>query len=312
MSKTTYLKPRAKKSLLESEEVIEPAPKIERYLSPLRYPGGKQRLGPFFRALIRDVYKKKPYYIEPFAGGAGVALYLLAGSIVNGVHLNDVDRSIYSLWHSMLNNRSRLLDMIRRRRISVAEWDRQKEVQRYKADATLLELGFSTLFLNRTNRSGILRAGMIGGRDQSRDWKLNARFNKKEIIRRIEYVGSHARLISISNEDCRKIRDLRFSRRTNALVYLDPPYYEKGQDLYINHFTQDDHETLSNNVRKISSHWVVSYDNVRPVRALYKDCPTYAYSLSYSADSYRLGSERIFLSPGLVRLPIRTANELQF
>jgi DNA adenine methylase len=271
-----------------------------RYLSPLRYPGGKQRLGAYFESLISAKYPKPPIYVEPFAGGAGVALHLLAAECVSAVHLNDLDRSVYSFWHSALNHPEQLCELIQRRRVSVAEWDRQKDIQRHKHDAPLLDLGYSTLFLNRTNRSGILRGGIIGGRAQAGPWKLNARFDKASVIERIRFVASFAKKISISNYDCRDVDDLRFGRTGKPFIYFDPPYFEKGRDLYLNHFAPFDHEALSKRIARIrAASWAVTYDDVVQVRKMFSGFRSQRYALSYTADKFRKGMERLFLSANL-------------
>lgn len=282
------------------QSVADRCVRTPRYLSPLRYPGGKQRLASYFERLIAANYKKPPRYIEPFAGGAGVALHLLVSGAVRTIHLNDLDRSVYAFWHSVLTKPCKLCALIKARRISVSEWDRQKEVQKSKADAPLLELGFSTLFLNRSNRSGILRGGMIGGRSQSGAWKIGARFDKTSLISRIEFISSYAKQITISNLDCLVEKDLSFGHKGKPFVYFDPPYYDKGRDLYLNHFTPSDHEILSKRIVGATSlNWAVTYDDVPQVRKLYAGFRSERYALSYTADKFRRGAERIYLSNGL-------------
>lgn len=277
-----------------------PSPLEQRYPTPLRYPGGKQRLGQFFERLLDLNCIGDATYVEAFAGGAGVALYLLVKGRVKGVHLNDVDRSIYAFWYAATRRNDALVKLIRRARISIAEWDRQKEVQRHKRDASLLELGFSTLFLNRTNRSGILRGGIVGGRKQNGQYTIDARYNKDAVIARVQAVGRQARRIALSNYDSRKVADLTFGVGKNAVVYLDPPYFEKGRDLYINHFVDEDHAVLSRRVRRLRQvPWVVTYDNVHTIRRLYGDCNQKQFELDYTADERRVGSELMVLSPCL-------------
>lgn len=277
--------------------------RVPRYLAPLRYPGGKQRLGKFFENVIELNRMESPIYVEPFAGGAGVALHLLYRSLVRGVHLNDVDRSIYAFWYAATRRNADLIRMIRRCRISVSEWDRQREVQRSKAAASLLELGFSTLFLNRTNRSGILRGGIIGGRAQRGQWKIDARFNKHELISRIEAIGKNSRRITLTNYDCRSIDDLCFGTGTSSLVYFDPPYFHQGRHLYVNHFSEEDHSALAKSIARLrGTKWIVTYDNSSETRRLYLRFRVRTFSLAHTAARYRIGSELIVASPYL-RLP---------
>ena len=202
----------------------------ERYPTPLRYPGGKQRLGPFFASVLHMNGLVGGGYVEPFAGGAGAGLYLLRRGLVDQVYLNDLDRSVYAFWAAVTQQNAELCAMIEKTPITLKEWDRQKAVQRRKQTAPLFELGFSTLFLNRTNRSGILRAGVIGGREQDGYWHLDARFNRDALIHRIRTLQPVAARIHVSCLDAVKFLK-RFRNRSSkaTLVYLDPPYFVKGR-----------------------------------------------------------------------------------
>lgn len=275
---------------------------IPRYLSPLRYPGGKQRLGRFFATLIAENGLTGVPYVEPFAGGAGVALYLLEAGVVSRALINDADRSLFAFWWSAVNRRRELRERLRRAAISVCEWERQKEVQRQKRTAPLLDLGFSTLFLNRVNRSGILRAGIIGGRRQLGRWRMDARFNREGVIDRLDRIAALAHRISVSGIDAREILASSGSRRTTrCFLYCDPPYYAKGQDLYLNRFTPEDHTELAGQILQNRwSQWAITYDDVPEIRRLYRSASMVPFSLAYSADSRRIGRETLITSGKLV------------
>lgn len=278
-----------------------------RYPTPLRYPGGKQRLAPFFERLITLNALKECTYIEPFAGGGGVGLHLLESGAVSRIHLNDLDRSIYAFWYSATRRTEALCRLISKCRVSVAEWDRQKEVQKKKEHASLLELGFSTLFLNRTNVSGILTGGIIGGRKQRGHWKIGARFDKVRVQHRIRRVGSLAQKISISNTDVRENRGLSFGHSGERLVYLDPPYFRKGRDLYLNHFEEPDHARLARQVLRLDRpNWVVTYDNTPEALDLYPGARRRFFDLPHTASVRTVGREAMFLAPSL-RIPRRVS-----
>jgi DNA adenine methylase len=262
---------------------------IGRYPTPLRYPGGKHRLGGFFAEVLTRNDLLRGQYLEPFAGSAGVGLYLLQRGLVESICLNDFDRAIYAFWFAVTRRNAALCKMIERTSITVAEWDRQKEVQRHKADAPLLELGFSTLFLNRTNRSGILRAGMVGGRQQRGKWRIDARFNRAAILQRVAALHPFASRISIACTDAVEfLSDVAVRSRRKRFTYLDPPYFVKGRDLYLNRYTSEDHSSLAAFVKdKLSCSWVLTYDDVPTVRRLYKGYRMRSYRLAYSADTRR-------------------------
>lgn len=275
---------------------------IPRYATPLRYPGGKARLAPFFISLLQRNRLVDSHYVEPFAGGAGVALSLLRAGAVQTISLNDLDRSIYAFWYAATRRNEAMQRLILRTPVSLAEWDRQKEVQRNKKTASLLELGFSTLYLNRTNRSGILRAGVIGGREQTGEWLIHARFDKHRVVERVAEIRSFAGRISVSQLDAVDfLREQTRRARKRRLAYLDPPYFTKGPDLYLNRLTPAYHSNLADFVqRELSCHWVLTYDNVSRVRTLYQHAPTASFSLDYTADTRRKGRELLITSPSLV------------
>lgn len=239
-------------------------------------------------------------YIEPFAGGGGVALGLLMRETVCAAHLNDLDRSIYAFWYAVKHRNSELCDRIRSCRISIAEWDRQKAIQKNKSRRRLLDLAFSTLFLNRTNRSGNLRGGMIGGRDQSGTWNIKSRFDKGRIIDRIQTAGEYSENISISNKNSLKIDDLTFGSTESTLIYMDPPYFSKADRLYMNHLTEDDHARLEKRIREAANaHFVITYDTSPTILKLYEGYRRRFLSLAHTAAQYRVGKEVMLFSDGL-------------
>jgi DNA adenine methylase len=258
-------------------------------------------LGPYFAEVLELNRVRRSVFVEPFAGGAGAALYLLNQRLVSAIHLNDVDRAVFAFWHTVTRSNAKLRARIATIPVTRAEWIRQKAVYRERARAPLFDLGVATLFLNRTNRSGILRAGMIGGHSQAGRWKLNARFDRSRVLERIERIGRLASAISITNDDVRYVDDLTFGLRDRAIVYLDPPYVSKSQDLYVNHFSEDDHAELADTIRFSPSYlrWIVTYDDASLVRSLYKGYATRTLRLTYTADTHRHGRERMIFSDAL-------------
>lgn len=240
-------------------------------------------------------------YLEPYAGGASLALNLLFSGTVAKILLNDLDPAIYAFWHSALNHTGALIRMVEKTQVTPAEWRRQKRIYAAGLAAGELALGFATFFLNRTNHSGILNGGMIGGRDQSGDWKLDARFNRTELISRIQRVAAFHDRIHLSNLDATAlIRNQK--RRKKPLIYLDPPYYCSGQRLYMNAYQPGDHVRIRDYVLGLQCNWVVSYDDVPQIRGLYKNQRSVRLELLHTARASRIGREVMFFSPGL-RIP---------
>lgn len=268
-------------------------------VSPLRYPGAKWRLEAFVSAILADNNLTGGRYIELYAGGASLALSLLYGGHVSDIHINDLDRSIYAFWKSATEHSEDLIDLIRKTPVTMNSWRTQQEVQKNKTHASLLALGFSTFFLNRTNRSGILTGGVIGGKNQDGQWKLDARFTKSNLISRIERVAAHRSQIHVTKMDAMYFLKRRGSTLPKkCFVYLDPPYYVKGSELYLNAYRPEDHEKLASTIlSSLRRPWMVSYDDVPEIRALYGKVQSAPYILRYSASKSRKGREVVFLSP---------------
>jgi len=225
--------------------------------SPLRYPGGKTKLTPYLKELIFRNSLFDGYYIEPYAGGAGLAIQLLLKGYARFIHLNDLNKSIYAFWHTILNEPSKLCDYINTVDITMAEWEKQKAIQSNKENEDLFTLGVSTFFLNRTNRSGIIAGGVIGGKGQTGKYKIDARFNKKSLISKIEKIAFYKSRVTISNDDALffiKNRLTDFPEK--AIVNFDPPYYVKGQMLYQNSYEHSDHYKISKAIPDIKQYWI--------------------------------------------------------
>lgn len=270
-----------------------------KFYSPLRYPGGKNKLSKFIASICKN-NKVDGHYVEPYAGGASVALYLLFNGYVKEITINDYDRAIYAFWYSVLNNPEKLCRKIRNAKVDLENWRKQKIVQNGKEqEKDLLKLGFSTLFLNRTNYSGIIDGGMIGGASQKSQYKIDCRFNKEELIERIRFISIHRKNIDLKNIDALDLIK-KIKKDKNTIFYFDPPYYLKGPSLYMNHYQHEDHEKVSKEIRKIkNSKWLVSYDNTPEIKKMYKSCNKKEYAFFHTAHSTRVGKEILFFSKGL-------------
>lgn len=267
------------------------------YFSPLRYPGGKRKLAEFVRdaVIMNDI--QGGTYVEPFAGGASVALFLLINEYVNQIIINDIDRSIYSFWYCVLNHTDELCEKIEHTRITIEEWERQKNIQFKKEHANIIDLAFSTFFLNRTNRSGIIKGGVIGGKSQSGDWKMDVRFNKKDLVGRIRKISLYRDRISLYCTDSIAFVDnILPNVDEHTLIYFDPPYYNQGSALYVNHFTHEDHEKLASYIKSLTCKWMLTYDYTPKIIEMYRNFEKRLLTLSYTASQKVKGNEMIAFS----------------
>lgn len=269
-------------------------------LSPLRYPGGKQVLSQVLAHLIAANDLDGGTYAEPYAGGAGAALALLFSEHVKKLLLNDADPCIFALWDSIIHQTEDFIRLVADTPITVKEWRKQKAIYTTSGGHSMLETGFATFFLNRTNRSGIIKnAGPIGGFDQTGAWKVDARFNRQELAKRIERIALYGTRISFHNLDAIDfIRDIKDVPR--LFVYFDPPYFVKGRELYLNHYAPEDHRKLAAFMKGCTEFkWVMSYDKAHDIERLYRTFRQVQFQLSYSATVRRAGEEVLILGKAL-------------
>lgn len=268
---------------------------MSHHCSPLRYPGGKNCIFPFVSRLFHENDLIGSSYAEPYAGGAGLALRLLFEEYVERIFLNDLDRSIFAFWDAVLRRGDALCDWVEHVEVSMDSWHYYKGVQRAADVADSFELAKSTFFLNRTNVSGVLMGGVIGGRQQLGNFKIDARFNKSDLIARIQRIGRFRHRIELSNMDGIKFVRSIDAKSERIFIYLDPPYFQKGADLYLNFYKEQDHRRLARYVNRLRNRWMVSYDHHEFILNLYPANRKLLYRLSQSA-SNRTGDEVLVFS----------------
>lgn len=275
--------------------------------SPLRYPGGKASLSNFLVDVIDLNDLRDCEYFEPYAGGAGAALRLLEAGAVSKIHLNDADRRISAFWKSVLHHTSKFIERIESTELTIDEWRKQKEISLSPSRAKVLDLGFSTFYLNRCNRSGILSAGPIGGYAQEGEWRMDVRFNRESLIERVSSIGSMREAITISSYDALEFLKIKLPRgaaRSKVLVYLDPPYVEQARRLYLNAYEIRDHASVAAYMRRQKVlPWIMSYDDCQLVRSLYvSDCSVSNIPVKYSLNRKRVSNE-LLIAPLHMVLP---------
>lgn len=278
------------------------------FYTPLRYPGGKGKLAPYIKRIMEENDLVDGVYVEPYAGGAAVAMELLLQEYARKVYINDISEGVAAFWRSLLDNTDALCAAIVGTNVTMEEWHRQRAVQQDPDGHDDLTLGLSTFFMNRTNRSGILSAGVIGGKNQAGRWKIDARFNAPDLISRIHAIARLRNRIEFRQLDAVEfINEVAPKLPAKSLIYLDPPYYVKGSDLYLHHYKHKDHEDIARRVSRLrTKNWVVSYDNAPQIHAMYSRFRSIIYNLSYSAQTRYKGAEVMFFSDKLtVPEPVR-------
>lgn len=282
-----------------SKDVLEVAA-TRRYgtVSPLRYPGGKSALAGLFGDLIAGLGLKNATYIEPYAGGAGAGIALLREGIVKRLVINDIDPAVAAFWRTVVERNGELLDRVNSVPLTVEEWRCQRDIYR-RGCGPDIDLGFAFFYLNRTNRSGVLNAGVIGGQDQSGNYKIDARFNRATLTERLANLGALGHQIEVSERDGRSVIKAHASD-PSVFMYIDPPYVAAGSRLYLNAFDRRDHEALANSVDQIeSAHWLMTYDIAPLTESLYTRHFQCRLALNYSARYPGKAHELLVASAGV-------------
>lgn len=271
-----------------------------RYLSPLRYPGGKARVAPYLAALIRAQSTRPSIYAEPFAGGAGAALRLLVDETVRSVRINDLSPGVAAFWRCVFHHTEQFAGLIEQATVDLDHWHQARHIFETPSDRDDLQLGFATFFLNRCNRSGILTARPIGGLNQTGKWKIDARFNKPDLAERVRRLGQYRRRVKVTQLDGREFMSEIESLGSQVFAYIDPPYIVQGEDLYLDSLSYDDHRLLADHLRDCPTPWMLTYDvSERVTEELYAGLRTARFDIAHTAQRQHIGSELVVFSPHL-------------
>lgn len=271
-----------------------------RYLSPLRYPGGKARVAPYLATLIRAQSIRPSIYAEPFAGGAGAALRLLVDETVRSVRINDLSPGVAAFWRSVFQHTEQFAKLIEGATVDIDHWHKARHIFQTPSDRDDLQLGFATFFLNRCNRSGILTARPIGGLNQKGKWKIDARFNKADLAERVRRLGRYQRRVKVTQFDGREFMADIESLGSEVFAYIDPPYIVQGEDLYLDSLSYEDHRLLADHLRGCSTPWMLTYDvSERVTEELYAGLRMARFDIAHTAQRQHIGSELVVFSPHL-------------
>jgi len=270
--------------------------------SPLRYPGGKAKTYNLVQPIIsKNLYGTNKIYIEPFAGGCGLALKLLLRGDVNRIILNDIDYHIFCFWNECINNADTLCNLIEHCKIDMDTWKFEKEIYENPKNYSEAEIAFSTFFLNRCNVSGIISGGPIGGHKQTGNYGLDARFNRDELIKKIQWISEKKDVIEFYNMDAGYFmrEQLQQYEVKNTFLNIDPPYVKKGPQLYKNSFSEEEHAELADTIRALDYKWIVTYDECEIINNLYSEFRKDVITLSYSVGKAKSGRELLIYSDSI-------------
>ena len=263
--------------------------------NPLRYPGAKSKLYDYICKLLIAEQRTGCTFYEPFAGSAAISLLLLENQVISKAVLNELDPLLYNFWFSVFNHTEELITLIRNTDITLENWHEFSLYRNndYLQDKTSVQIGFAGLFLNRTNFSGILKANPLGGLNQQSQYPINCRFNKDKIINSIQQLSLYGNKITLYNLDAIDFmkQALRYKRNRKTFVYIDPPYYKEGANLYRCYYTHEQHMLLSKFILSKTYPWLISYDNAEEIRKMYKQLSTLTIHMDYSVHTSRNAEE---------------------
>lgn len=270
--------------------------------TPLRYPGGKSQVYGQIISILRCNGMTDRVYVEPFAGGAGLALKLLFRDDVPAIVLNDIDPAIANFWQTILDNPDYLCNQLRETPVNLWSWLQQREIYEDPNCLWTPEHAFATLFLNRTSRSGILRGGPVGGKHQTGAVKIDARLTPVTIMNlceKILKIASFRHRITVFSKDALELVGSLAHKSKQHFIYADPPYIKKGAALYHNSFVDEDHRRFGEGIISCGSPFIVSYDKHPLAHEIYEELRMRLLTLRYSLSSRQRIEEYLFFSNDL-------------
>jgi DNA adenine methylase len=284
-------------------------------LSPLRYPGSKQKLVPYLVELLHHNDVQIDTLVEPFVGGGSVFLHLLMNGLAKNVIIADKDPLIASFWSVVFSEPEALVSYVRRARVTLKSFYRYKRVLKHPGGFGQDQQARACLFLNRTSFSGLLtqKVGPLGGKNQNSPYSIDCRFIRQTLVTRIRALSKFADRVTVLNWDWRKTISYteellaENGSHKSLFLYLDPPFYRKASDLYPICFQEQDHRDLHGVLRDLPHNWVLSYDNADEIRELYLDGNHQDVNIEmpYSLNSHAQRREKELLITPLKLPPIK-------
>jgi DNA adenine methylase len=276
--------------------------------SLIRYPGGKSKLCQQIIDKLSSYITPNTIYYEPFFGGGGIGLKLLKNPplksplgmryifypTISSIWINDKDIGISCLWTSVIKYAEKLKRKIIDFKPSVFDFYAfKRELLRLDRKPILeddiVDIGFKKLAIHQISYSGLgtKSGGPLGGINQQSKYLIDCRWSPKYLCKKIDNFHTLFSNINIEQQYCTNedFGVLLNNANTNCLVYLDPPYYVKGNELYQCGFNENDHVRLSNMLRIANYKWLLSYDDCPEIRKLYWWANTESLSVNYTINT---------------------------
>jgi DNA adenine methylase len=247
----------------------------------LRYPGGKTNVVGQITSRLQAMFaglSPSAEYREPFIGSGAVAISLLQRQ-PGPAWINDRDPAMAALWDSVINRSDslKLLVTLFSDIINVNYFYYYKkylcsivnpeDLQRFDpgwvalAKLAVHQMSFSGL--------GTCAGGPLGGRSQRGQSRVYSRYNAELLCTKIDSCRDILSTVPLRNGICTCLDFEELFSPGEAVIYLDPPYYEAGPELYQHSFHHNDHVRLAGLLRKETRPWLLSYDANPAILDLY-------------------------------------------
>src|SRR3990167_6998031 len=261
------------------------------FYSPLRYPGSKRKLCNYLDKILAKNNYSPQVLIEPFVGGGSVFINFLLRHKEGKVVIEDKDELIYNFWKTLFDEPSYLIRFVKKVRVDLKTFDRYRHVSSHTDKFSRKKLAEACLFLNRTSFSGILNnsAGPIGGREQKSIYKIDCRFGRENLIKKIKSISAFKNRVVVLpynwEETLKYVAGEDKYKNARLLYYFDPPFYKKAAQLYRYHFDNVSHKNLRDRLMKLKQAWILSYDRAQEIQNLYSAFTRINVSMPYSINS---------------------------
>ena len=236
--------------------------------SPFRYPGGKTWFVPAFRQWMHSLEKKPEVLVEPFAGGATIALTAVCEGWTDHAVLIELDPDVAAVWQVVTSGDAPLLAEI------ILGFDLNVEAVKAELANTpqnTLQQAFQTILRNRTFHGGILAAGSGLIKSGEAGKGISSRWYPHTLAKRFLTLHAVRQRLTVLCSDA--LQSAKIYQQDPACVFfVDPPYTaggkKAGRRLYS--FFDLDHAALFEFCANIAGDFVMTYDNADEVIALAK------------------------------------------
>lgn len=276
--------------------------------SPLRYPGGKNRVA----KMLLEHMPPHTDYREIFAGGA--ALFFSKPRVKKN-WLNDLHPGLCAFYRAVQKHFDQFAALCRQQdgslRARFDEWAARRDLMDATGDEMLVERAVQYYFLNRTVWGGRV---VYDPRRKSRLYFSNPSgwSNLEKKLAHLSAISEKLRGVKIT---CDGYQKCLAGATADTLIYADPPYFRESvghitDRLYDKSFDYDCHRKLAALLKKTKAKVMVSYDDCPEIRELYKSwniiekqwryCGRYAVTLEAKRNGVKekkvLGKELLILN----------------